>query len=276
MPPRVFAFLLVSAALASAPLVARAAPPRADHALGFGLGYAHYAILDEAATSLAYDAHLATGTLGYVGESTRLRWGLRLGTAFGHEEATSHPGRAIRFVEEGFDGSREETVVPMRGPVHMPSAALTLERRIALGAVSLFVGGAARFDMTYAQGFATPGLLQLASLRPSVAIRYRWRPRHALELGVGTTVLGFMTRMPYHQTVSQPNATPYGGLVRQGSRVRTVNRLQTLDVEASYALHFGAHGALRAALGLDFLHDDDPRPLRTLSSRAAISVLYRF
>ncbi len=278
MIPRIPSSVLLVAfvAIASTPLPARAQAPEVDHALGLGLGYSRFSVLDEGATSLPYAANLVTGTLAYVGEGARMRWALRLGTAFGHEEAANHPGRTVRFVEDHLDGSQEVIAVPMRGTLHAPSAELSLEKRFDFDSVSLLVGGAARFDMYYVQGFTTPGLMQVVGLRPSVAIRYRWHPRHAFEVVARTTVLGWMTRMPYHQTVSRPNASPYEGLVSQGSGFRTVNDLQTFEVEGSYEHRFGAHGAARATIGLDWLHDAEPRPLYSLATRAALFVFYRF
>jgi hypothetical protein len=268
--------LVLSLFLVPLSATARAAPPAAEHALGLGLGYSRHTVLDEAATSLAHRAHLLTGSLLYRREGRSTRFAVRLGSGFGHQEAASHPGRAIRFVEDDLDGSRDVLAVPMRGSLHTPSAELSLERRVDLGAFSLLAGGAARFEIMYADGFSRPGLMQLFTLRPSIVARHRWREGRTLELGLRATLIGWRTRMPYHQSVSQPNTTAYRGMVHQGSDVRTIDELQTLELEASYEHAFGAHGAARATLGIDWLHDRDPRHLFAATARGALSILHRF
>src|SRR5690606_16542485 len=116
----------------------------------------------------------AAASLLYRREGRSARFAVRLGSGFGHTEAASHPGRAIRFVEEDLDGSREVIAVPMRGSLHTPGAEVSLERRLDFGRFSLLAGGAARFEMMVVQGFSRPGLMQLFTLRPSLVARHRW------------------------------------------------------------------------------------------------------
>ena len=75
-----------------------------EHRVGLGVGYSHHAVMDTAATSLAYDGHLAATSLTYQGENGRVVWTARLGAAFGHMQATGHAGRTIRFVSREVDG----------------------------------------------------------------------------------------------------------------------------------------------------------------------------
>lgn len=246
-----------------------------EHRVGLGVGYSHHAVMDTAATSLAYDGHLAATSLTYQGENGRLVWTARLGAAFGHMQATSHAGRTIRFVSREVDGSLDSVSVPVRASTLTADARVRVERMLPVGRVVLLAGGDVGFGLTNVQGFAAPGLMQMLSLAPSLGARVPLPNRQLVQVSARTVLAAWVSRMPYDQTVSLPGQTPYQGLVARGSGWRSLGHLQTLSIDAAYQRDFGARGTLRVNLALGYLHDDWPRSLRVIDTTAEVSLALR-
>ena len=246
-------------------------PTIGTHILGVGLGYGRYATLDEAASRLAYGANAVVGTLDYVGESRTLRWSVRTYAAWGNEQAKGVGERSIRFQSQAPDGTVDDVTVPMRGTRLVGSAEAELAYVHRFGHVDLFAGGGVDFVVQRPDGFVTPGLSQRLTFEPVIGVRWRFAPKQQLELEARTSLFGWVTRLPYHQSVSWPDSTAYQGLVEQGSSFRTLADFQTFDALASYRLRLREHLALRGTTAVTYVHDPDPRPLRAFNARFLFS-----
>lgn len=246
-------------------------PTIGTHILGVGLGYGRYATLDEAASRLAYGANAVVGTLDYVGESRTLRWSVRTYAAWGNEQAKGVGERSIRFQSQAPDGTVDDVTVPMRGTRLVGAAEAELAYVHRFGHVDLFAGGGVDFVVQRPDGFVTPGLSQRLTFEPVIGVRWRFAPKQQLELEARTSLFGWVTRLPYHQSVSWPDSTAYQGLVEQGSSFRTLADFQTFDALASYRLRLREHLALRGTTAVTYVHDPDPRPLRAFNARFLFS-----
>ena len=246
-------------------------PTIGTHLLGVGFGYGRYATLDEAASRLAYGANAVVGTLDYVGESRTLRWSVRTYAAWGNEQAKGVGERSIRFQSQAPDGTVDDVTVPMRGTRLVGAAEAELAYVHRFGHVDLFAGGGVDFVVQRPDGFVTPGLSQRLTFEPVIGVRWRFAPKQQLELEARTSLFGWVTRLPYHQSVSWPDSTAYQGLVEQGSSFRTLADFQTFDALASYRLRLREHLALRGTTAVTYVHDPDPRPLRAFNARFLFS-----
>lgn len=246
-------------------------PTIGTHLLGVGFGYGRYATLDEAASRLAYGANAVVGTLDYVGESRTLRWSVRTYAAWGNEQAKGVGERSIRFQSQAPDGTVDDVTVPMRGTRLVGSAEAELAYVHRFRHVDLFAGGGVDFVVQRPDGFVTPGLSQRLTFEPVIGVRWRFAPKQQLELEARTSLFGWVTRLPYHQSVSWPDSTAYQGLVEQGSSFRTLADFQTFDALASYRLRLRQHLALRGTTAVTYVHDPDPRPLRAFNARFLFS-----
>lgn len=240
--------------------------PRREHVLGVGLGYGRFATVDQAASPLVYGANAGVGALEYQGEAGAVRFGVRTSVAYGADAAIGFE-RTIRFREVELDGTVTETDVPMRGNRLAGSAEAFAGYLHRLERVDVYVGASLEYAVVRPQGFVAPGLMQRVVTGPAVALRWRLGTRQRLEFEARTSLSGWSTRLPYHQSVSWPGSTAYQGLVRQGSHGRTLVSQRTLELVASHRLRLREHLALRSAVYVSYLSDDDPRPLRALSSR---------
>lgn len=246
-------------------------PTIGTHILGVGFGYGRYATLDEAASRLAYGANAVVGTLDYTGESRTLRWAVRTYAAWGNEQAKGYADRTIRFQSQAPDGTIDDVTVPMRGTRLVGSAEAQLDYVHRFAHVDLFAGGGVGFVVQKPDGFVMPGLQQRLVFEPVIGVRWRFAPRQQLELEARTALFGWVTRLPYHQSVSWPDSTAYQGLVEQGSGFRTIADFQTFDALASYRLRVRSHLALRGTTAVTYVHDPDPRPLRAFNARFLLS-----
>lgn len=238
-----------------------------EQVVGVGLGYGRVVTLDEAASRLVYGANTGVGALEYVGEAGPVRWGLRTFVAYGPDQALGFEGRTVRFQTVEPDGTTTDVTVPMRGTRLAGAAEARVGYIQRLERLDLLVGASVEYALTRPQGFVMPGLMQRVVAGPSVGLRFRIGERQQIELEARTSLGGWSSRLPYHQSVSMPGGTPYQGFVRQGSSRRSLVTQQTLELAASHRLRLRDHLALRSALYVSYLNDDDPRTLRALSTR---------
>lgn len=266
---------IVAAGCCAAASVARAAPrPWVDHRVRLGLGYADLTLLDRGATNLPYKGTLFDGDLSYQADRPWMRWYLELGSSAGPYGALGFRDRAVTFASETVTGDVERTTVPMRGLLVAPRVRAGIQYRwnVVHGLLSVFAGAELAWDVRYPQGFATPGLMQVLSLQPTATVRVNAAPRHAVELGTRLAVAEWVTRMPWHQSVSLPGKSAAAGWIRQGSRFASLGSLQAITVEGGYVFRFRPRWSFDARYVMGWLHDATVRGLQSVEHRVTFGM----
>jgi hypothetical protein len=244
------------------------------HRLSVTAGYVDHAVVDEAATALRYHGALGAGALAYVGERRHLRWSVGLGAQGGPLDAAGHPGRTVTFASTGDDGGVEVVEVPMRGRQLAFGVDGGAQARFPLASdrLALRVGAKVAWDMALPDGFARPGLYSLVSLQPTFGATWTPHPRHEVEVDVAHAVVGAMTRMPYHQSVSLPETGQVAGMFRQGTGLRTPLDLAVVRADVGWSVRVRDRVAVGLRYRFSWLSDQDPRPLRIAQHGIALRV----
>ncbi len=253
--------------------------PPTQQRFDVSLGYADLALVDRAATRLPYRSPSAHVRLRYAGERRHVRWWAAVQTNVGPLHAAGHGDRQINFSSiDPITGEVEEVDVPMRGRMLAPGVDLGVQAKWPLGtsAWSLFVGGAITWDVAYASGFATPGMMQMLAFQPTFGVRVEPKPEHRIELLAATTLGAWTTRMPYHQTVSLPDHGRLAGFFEQGSRWQGVGTLQTVRAALSYEYRITQRWSVEARYQLRWLHQALPRDLRSIEHLVAFGFSVHF
>ena len=240
--------------------------------LAVSLGFADYGVADRAATALVYRGVAGVGELGYVGGSRHLHWGLGIGFAGGSYYAAHHPDRSVTFGTVGQDGTTDEVVVPMRGRVLVPRAGLEFAGRWTGRRVSVLAGGRLDYELFYPQGFVPAGLTQSLVHSPLLRVRVDATPRHRVEFGGAAPLVGWIVRMPYHQSVSAPNKGTVAGLVELGASIQGPRTLQGVELDGRYRFRVHPKVGLTAAAAVHYVHNATPRTLQRLDQRYTLGV----
>jgi hypothetical protein len=247
-------------------------PPSNQHTLGVSLGYADYGVADRAASALVYRGTTGAGRLDYAGERPHLRWSASLGFAMGPYYAANHPDRVAVFGTVGVDGKTEDIEVPMRGRTLVPTASLGLEGQWSFGRVTLLAGGSLDYELFYAQGFVSAGLMQSLAARPSLRVRVDASAAHRVDVGASTPIVAWVVRMPYHQSVSVPHERPVAGLIRLGSTVQGPASMQGVSVDGGYRYRINHRVGVTARYRFAWLRNEAPRLLSRAEQQLLLGV----
>lgn len=257
------------------PFLTRAGIPD-GHSLQLEAGYKSLLVADQNVTTLLYQGKLPAFSFAYHGRKHRSIWWVSLDAAIGGYRAKYHPGRSISFVEEDTHGETDTITVPMDGNMKMARLGLgylqqlgkeTLKVRPALG-VSL------NEDIWYPQGFVTPGQMSLTTLSLEFRLEYTPAEKHEISGGLSLPVVGVITRMPYHNTVSLPGESKMGGFFRQGTDFRMLNSFQQVEGSLGYHYRLRERLGIGTSYGMTWTHITKPLPLYALQHTLLLNLTF--
>lgn len=252
--------------------------PASFHSFGLALGYSRLAVLDRRASDLTYVGHTPSFGVSWDWRRGGNIAAVRLHAGIGPYFARDAPHRPFTILDTNLHGT-EALPADVRGRVIQVGLSISYLRRLirpAPARTGLALGATVSEDLTYAQGFVTPGTLAVAALAPTLALERPFGRRTSVTLGVRVPVVAAVTRMPYHGTVSLPGTGLVGGFFRQGTEVKSLGRFVQVDVHAEVQRLFGRRWLLGLRYEAVMTRDRDWLPLRSVQHTLLAHVALAF
>lgn len=174
-------------------------------ALGITLGYRFLSLRDEAASAASYRGNLPTFGLSWTNNTPGTLWEANLQGSYGKFYPKNFPTRDIIFLERKLDGSLDTIHVQANGTHLMLKADVGFYSKQNFNENAFWAVGARVSEaLYYPQGFVSPGLANVASVSPQALAGIGNWDKGMLTVGVVIPIANIVTRMPYHQSISQP------------------------------------------------------------------------
>lgn len=249
-----------------------------DHAtrsLDFKLGYRHSKILDQNTSKSVYLANQPTIGIGWKKDHPQWYTATYLELGRGPLSAEKYPDRQIVFLEEDIYDKLTTTDVAVRGNVTRIKMSYEYLRKLNPGnKFSTYAGAQLSEEANYAQGFVTPGLMNIVSVSPALKINYLGWARSYLHLGITIPIASLVTRSAYHNSVSLPETKKLGGFFKNGTAFESLN--QHRDISIYVACYRHLKGNLSGGFEYSFrsLNNRSPRMLGRIDQEFNLTLRY--
>lgn len=242
---------------------------------GFGLrlGFNRLHVLDRNTSALLYRGNIPTLNLNYQAAGQRHRWQGELKVGRGSYFSEAYPSRVIQFRNEDVYGKVDSVAVPMRANNSLLALSVGYWRKPASdGSMEYEWGGQLSNQLFYPQGFVQAGLMNVASLSPSLGMAYKASHRQFFSLRIMIPILSLVSRSTYNQSVSQPADKKLVGFFDQGTYWAAPARHR--EVKLAAAFHFKTGSRWMSGFHYDFhlLKNTQPRELTITQSELGLSM----
>ena len=248
------------------------------HTVSLSLGINRLQLQDAHLSDLIYRGSLPTIGLQYryLGERGYFTGSLRGGR--GAFFPVRYPDRSITFITEDVYGNVDSVRVPMRGTSTPVRIELGYLRRLNPGSPVEYAAGAiVSEEAYYQQGFVTPGLLNVASLRPVVETHWRGGGSVLASVSVSIPLVALVSRSNYEMTVSEPGGNKIGGFLSQGTTLTGPgNGHRQVRLSASLGYRIGPRLASVAHYDLGVIKNRHPQPLALREQALSLSLQYSY
>lgn len=247
------------------PVQSQSIPPAPRHTVAVHLGLNLIQLNDQNASPLTYLGRPFKGSLSYQRNAPKARWQAGMEVSYGPFDAKAYPGRTIHY--------SEEVAVPLAGNLAIGHAFVNYLQRIHSSARStVLLGTGLQYTLHYPFEAPFAGLSAIASLPLILRAEHRFSPRIRLESQLQYALLGAVTRMPWHNTLSLPEVgSQFNAFYRNNTRLEAGLRLQQLAWQVDLRHSLGRHLNVGLRYQLATTHYPAPRPLAILSNSVQVS-----
>ena len=224
----------------------------------------HFTFLDRQTSPLIYKSDLNGVTLAYEHSAPKSRsffnFQANLGTAL-------PKGVGIREFTLSNTDIYGETITNIL--MHAPTVytgqleAGYLRRLKTGGSKSIFVGGTLQDWITYSDniGFWSTMGINTASLNAAIQFEKAVTNRQQLKIGASFPVVAIVSRMPYSNSISDPERGNFAAFFTEGSRLAFLQQFQRVSFIAAYHYQLSRHWETGVAYNFYWLHYTQPRPI---------------
>lgn len=236
-------------------------------------GVSPFWVYDQAASPLVYRTNIIQAGLQFRRDGVKQSWDAALQGGYGSSKALGTGFREIRFVHQNIHETNNVVHVTLGGSLLQGRAHLGWAYRLT---PRFSLGLEAADELYYAQGFVTPGLMNLAYLAPRAEYAIVANEKHQLRARLTVPALAFINRLGHHGSVSIPEEGQVAGFFSQNFSVNTLNTFQRASLEMNYQWRLSQ----RLSLGIDwsvmFMHHKDLSTLRAAkqSAMATLTIHY--
>lgn len=247
-----------------------------SNVFGVTLGWRQLTLRDEAASAVTYRGNLPTFGLNWTNNASNALWEANLQGSYGKFFPKDFPNREVIFLDRKLDGSIDTVRVQANGTNLMIKGDFGFYKKQSLNRDddSFWAYGArVSEELYYPQGFVTPGLNNVVSLSPQVLAGIGRANKGMFTLGIVVPIASLVTRLPYNQTVSQPEGpSATKSFFKYNTEFRSLNKHQEIKFRLGYQYRLSDH--LVGGLHYEFsgLRDTEPRSLLIRSNTFAATL----
>jgi hypothetical protein len=182
--------------------------------IGIAIGIGTQTFLDNNTSPLVYRSKPKNLRLFYQLESNDLLVNFDIDVKMGGLKPLTDQDRMLVFEEENYKGEKQTKKFPAGGSFLAAKISLGGYYKVKSTQESTFkvaVGLRVANEMFYPQGWTTSGLMNLLSLAPQAITQHRANEYHKFTAAVRLPLIAYITRPPYHNSVSHPNTNQLKG-----------------------------------------------------------------
>jgi hypothetical protein len=244
--------------------------------IAFGIGNISY--LDRNSSPLIYQSKPKNVRLFYNLESNDMLFTIDLDVKVGGTKPKHHQTRTVYFEEENYHGEKQEKKFPVGGSF--------LSGRISLGAFykikstqqstfKVAVGGRIQTEMLYPQGWNNSGIMSAFSVSPEVLTQHRVDEHHSFIAAIRIPVVTYLTRLPYHNSVSNPGENQFGGFLKNSKWVG-MKKFVAPVVRVAYDYNINQHWGAGLNYEFNWYYLSGPAGMKALSQSFLANIYHQF
>ncbi|MBS1557376.1 MAG: hypothetical protein JST69_01510 [Bacteroidetes bacterium] len=185
-----------------------------ENRIGIAIGIGSVTYADRQVSPLTYQSKPKVVKLLYQLETNHLLFAFDIDIKVGSTKSKRFAKRIIYFQEEKLTGEKEDKKFPVGGSFLSGKISVGAFYKIQSTQNSTFrvaAGGRISNELFYPQGWTTAGIFNALSFSPEGCVQHRIDNTHVLFASFKLPVLTQLTRLPYYNTVSQPDKNLWQG-----------------------------------------------------------------
>ncbi len=242
--------------------------------LGFGLGYQSRQLLDEQKSALVYVSHEYQGTLFFKKEKEKSLFSAGLDFSLGSYEARHKQGRQLYTVDYDINGNVTTDSVPLTSGIVAGKFNVTYLRNISGGTFRWMAGGTLQDRLIYPEN--NIGLLNSLSLNAALYVSKRIQANQIISAKLELPVVAINTRLPWHNTASDPVKSEIATFFKKGSRFVTLDNYQSVQLNFNYSIRISTKWMLGADYEFDWIRVPYYQPMKSFVNRISLYTSFNF
>jgi hypothetical protein len=254
-------------------------PDRSDIRLnqyqaGFGLGYQSRQLLDEQKSALVYHSNEYLGTLFFKNEKEKSLFLTSLDFSFGSFEARHKPGRQLYSVDYDIYGNATIDSMPVTSGIITGKFNMTYMRNFSNGVFRWLAGGTLQDQLIYPENYI--GLLNSLSLNAALGVSKKIHENHTVSAKLELPVLALNTRLPWHNTATDPVKSELSTFFKKGTRLVSLDKYQSIQFNLNYSFRLSTRMTLGVDYAFDWIRIPYYQPMKSYVNQISIFTSYNF
>lgn len=244
------------------------------HQLGFGPGYQSRQLLDKQKSALVYGSHEYQGTLFYRKENGKSLFSSSLDFSLGSFDARHLKGRQLYNVDYDINGNVTIDSMPVASGIMAGKLKITWLGNISRGTIRWMAGGTVQEQLIYPENYI--GLLNSLSLNAVLNGSAKIHANHTLSAKLELPVVALNTRLPWHNTATDPVKPEFATFFKKGSRFVTVDKYQSVQFNLTYFFRLSTRWNLGADYEFTWFRVPYYQPMKSYVNRISVFTSYNF
>jgi hypothetical protein len=245
-----------------------------NYQLGFGLGYKSRQLLDEQKSALVYGSHEYQGTLFFIKEKDQSLFLTSLDFSLGSLNARHKQGRKLYTVDYDINGNVTIDSFPVTSGIIAGRFNMTYLRNIARGTFRWMAGGTLQDKLIYPENYI--GLLNSLSLNAALFVSKEIHTNQTINAKLEFPVVALNSRLPWHNTATDPVKSEVATFFKRGSRFVTVDKYQSVQFKLNYSCRLSTRWTLGAGYEFDWIRIPYYQPMKSFVNSISVFTSFNF
>jgi hypothetical protein len=243
--------------------------------LGIGGGYVSRQLLDAQKSALVYISSEYQGSVFFRNEKDRSVFSTSLDFSMGTYDAKHFRGRTLFMTSYDMEGNASKDSFTLFSGIMAGTLQASYFRKVAgTGNVRWFAGASLQDMAVYPEN--NIGLLNSLSLDAGFQMLANLGERQTLHAQLTFPVVALNTRLPWHNTATDPVAPEMKTFFKTGTRLVTVNNFQRFSWQVNYSRRLSDRWNLGAGFAFAWLRVPYYQPMKSFVSNFKLFTSYQF
>lgn len=248
-----------------------------NHRFQFGIGYQRTWMLDKQASLLKYQSSEKTFLLGFDHNGTESRWDVEFDGALGNFFPTGYHDRYWYNTHNHPDGSYTLDSFLMKGKLYGALLNIGYAQRVRHGISKMgntdfthssFAGASLSNSIFYSDNTTREGWINSTAFN-STYENIHASGKHILSVKLIIPLIARNTRLPFHNTISDPNIGNTKTFFKNNHFAWPVNFHQ-LKIIAEYSYSLGRHSDIGIRYNGNWMHYNYERPINIIQNNISL------
>jgi hypothetical protein len=242
---------------------------------GFGIGFQSRQLVDAQKSALVYLSREYNAGLFFKSEMARSIFSVDLDFSMGSFDAKHFRNRWLYSTEYDIDGNISEDSVPVVSGILSGQFNISILRKLpAEGSIQWFAGTSIKDILVYPENYI--GLLNSLSWNANLLAVKNFHEKHRLGIQLLVPLAAVNTRLPWHNTATDPVEPEAKTVFKKGTRLVTVNNFQSLQLNVFYTHRFSSRWSIGADYDFTWLRIPYYQPMKSIQNRIRLFTTYSF